>query len=192
MDDKDYLTLKRASASRPSGEWSDDDYDVLCEGAVVGRIMKSAAAPVGQPWLWTLAYGHHEDHTPTHGYEPTREAAMAIASTPCSPLPATTSALGYNEGRRQLQLMDGWQASKAWRANLRAEYVLSEARGRGRRRSGVGREEDSDQRCQDFYFQNFFPKNLAKKLGRVLQWRFSGTARVRVRSCSTPPPLSCR
>jgi hypothetical protein len=45
--DKDYLTLKRASASRPSGEWSDDDYDVLCEGAVVGRIMKEAAvAPV--------------------------------------------------------------------------------------------------------------------------------------------------
>jgi hypothetical protein len=68
--------LVRASASRLSGEWSDDDYDVLCEGAVVGRIMKSAAAPVGQPWLWTLAYGHHEDRTPTHGYEPTREAAM--------------------------------------------------------------------------------------------------------------------
>jgi len=45
--------------------------------AVVGRIMKAAAAPAGQPWLWTLAYGHHEDRTPTHGYEPTREAAMA-------------------------------------------------------------------------------------------------------------------
>jgi hypothetical protein len=28
-------------------------------------------------WLWTLAYGHHEDRTPTHGYESTREAAMA-------------------------------------------------------------------------------------------------------------------
>jgi len=38
------LILKRASASRSSGEWSDDDYDVLCEGAVVGRIMKAAAA----------------------------------------------------------------------------------------------------------------------------------------------------
>ena len=25
----------------------------------------------------TLAYGQHEDRTPTHGYEPTREAAMA-------------------------------------------------------------------------------------------------------------------
>src|SRR5215469_11754903 len=35
--------LKRASASRPSGEWSDDDYDVLCEGAVVGRIARGHA-----------------------------------------------------------------------------------------------------------------------------------------------------
>src|SRR5262249_24573044 len=75
--DKDYLTFKHALASRPSGHWYDDDYDVLCEGEVVGRIMKAAAAPVGQPWLWTLAYGHHEDRTPTHGYEATREAAMA-------------------------------------------------------------------------------------------------------------------
>jgi len=71
------LILKRTSASRPSGEWSEDDYDVLYEGAVVGRIMKAAAAPVDSPWLWTLAYGYHEDRTPTHGYEPTREAAMA-------------------------------------------------------------------------------------------------------------------
>ena len=71
------LILKRTAASRLSGEWSEDDYDVLCEGAVVGRVIKSAAAPVGQPWLWTLIYGYHEDRTPTHGYEPTREAAMA-------------------------------------------------------------------------------------------------------------------
>jgi hypothetical protein len=54
------VVLKRAAASRVSGEWSDDGYDVLCDGAVVGRIMKAAAAPVSQPWLWTLAYGHHE------------------------------------------------------------------------------------------------------------------------------------
>jgi len=75
--DKDYLTLKRASASRSSGEWSDDDYDVIAEGVVVGRIMRAAAAPVDKPWMWTLLYGYHEDRTPTHGYEPTREAAMA-------------------------------------------------------------------------------------------------------------------
>ncbi len=32
---------------------------------------------IGSPWMWTLAFGHHEDRTPTHGYEATREAAMA-------------------------------------------------------------------------------------------------------------------
>jgi len=31
------LILKRASASRPSGQWSENDYDVLADGAVVGR-----------------------------------------------------------------------------------------------------------------------------------------------------------
>ena len=71
------LTLKRAAASRLSGEWSDDDYDVVADGAVVGRIMKAAAAPVDAPWLWTLAYGHHEDRTAIYRYEATREAAMA-------------------------------------------------------------------------------------------------------------------
>jgi hypothetical protein len=54
--DKDYLLLKRASASRPSGQWSDDDYDVLSEGVVVGRIFKANAAPVGSPWMWTLIF----------------------------------------------------------------------------------------------------------------------------------------
>jgi hypothetical protein len=75
--EKDYLILKRASASRPSGEWNDDDYDVLADCAVIGRIFKANATPVGMAWTWTLAFGHHEDRTPTHGYEPTREDAMA-------------------------------------------------------------------------------------------------------------------
>jgi hypothetical protein len=74
---QDVLILKRASTSRSSGEWSDDDYDVLAEGAVVGRIFKVNAVPVGSPWMWTLAFGHHKDRTPTHGYAATREAAMA-------------------------------------------------------------------------------------------------------------------
>ena len=74
--ERDYLLLKPASASRPSGEWNDDDYDILADGVVVGRIFKVHAAPVGQPWMWTLAFGHHEDRTPTHGYAATREGAM--------------------------------------------------------------------------------------------------------------------
>jgi hypothetical protein len=28
-------------------------------------------------WLWSLAFGYQEDRTPTRGYEPTRQAAMA-------------------------------------------------------------------------------------------------------------------
>ena len=71
------LILKRASASRPSGERNDDDFDVLADGAVVGRIFKVHAAPVGSPWMWTLAFWYHEDCTPTHGYVLTHEAAMA-------------------------------------------------------------------------------------------------------------------
>jgi hypothetical protein len=63
----DALILKRASTSRLSGEWNEDDFDVLADGAVVGRIMKVHAAPVGTPWMWTLAFGHHEDRTPTRG-----------------------------------------------------------------------------------------------------------------------------
>jgi hypothetical protein len=39
--------------------------------------MKAAAKPADASWLWTLTYGQHEDRTPTHGYEATREAAMA-------------------------------------------------------------------------------------------------------------------
>src|SRR2546421_4185604 len=71
------LLLKRASASRPSGDWNDDDFDVLADGVVVGRIMKAAAVPVGMSWMWTLAFEHHEDRIPTRGYAATREAAMA-------------------------------------------------------------------------------------------------------------------
>lgn len=44
------LSLKRASASRPSGEWSEDDVDVLENGGVVGCIFKANAAPVGASW----------------------------------------------------------------------------------------------------------------------------------------------
>jgi len=41
------LVLKRGSTSRSRGEWNDDDFDVLADGVVVGRIMKAAAVPVG-------------------------------------------------------------------------------------------------------------------------------------------------
>jgi hypothetical protein len=66
------LILKRA----PIG-WNQDDYDVLCNGVLVGRIFLSPAAPEATPWMWTIGYNHHKNHTPSYGYEPTREASMA-------------------------------------------------------------------------------------------------------------------
>ena len=74
--EKDYLTLKRAPASRPSSEWKDDDYDVLADGEIVGRIF-NAVVSVARPWMWTLDIGYHEHRSPTHGYAATREAAIA-------------------------------------------------------------------------------------------------------------------
>ena len=77
------LVLKRVS----NLGWSENDYDVLlhdpayAEPIVVGRIMKAAAVPKGippwHPWLWTLACRYRQHRTQTHGYERTREAAMA-------------------------------------------------------------------------------------------------------------------
>jgi hypothetical protein len=46
------LILKRGTLSRPSGEWRDDDYDVLEDGVVVGRIFLSPGAPQDRPWMW--------------------------------------------------------------------------------------------------------------------------------------------
>jgi hypothetical protein len=45
------LILKRASASRSSGKWNDDDFDVLANGVVIGRIFKGNASPVGASWM---------------------------------------------------------------------------------------------------------------------------------------------
>jgi hypothetical protein len=55
----------------------EDDYDVLADGVVVGRILNATASPVGAPWMWTLIFGQREDRTPTHGYAATREASIA-------------------------------------------------------------------------------------------------------------------
>src|SRR5262249_38865620 len=60
---------QRCGAASPLG--FETRYHEVMSGDI-SRIMKAAAAPIGQPWLWTLAFGHHEDRTPTHGYEHAR------------------------------------------------------------------------------------------------------------------------
>jgi hypothetical protein len=71
------LLLKRASASRPSGEWNDDGFDVFADGAVVGRISQGARRA---HWLAVdvdIGLRPSRGRTPTHGYAATRETAIA-------------------------------------------------------------------------------------------------------------------
>jgi hypothetical protein len=50
---------------------------VLESGVVVGRIFKEPAAPHGRPWMWASGHSAATVKRAAHGYEPTREAAMA-------------------------------------------------------------------------------------------------------------------
>ena len=52
-----------------------EDYDVLDDGVIVGRILFiSAAGPADRQWMW--ASGHNgELQRATYGYAPTREDA---------------------------------------------------------------------------------------------------------------------
>jgi hypothetical protein len=79
------LVLKRASAFRPLGEWNEDDFDVLADGAVVGRIFKANASPVGASWI----AGDRNSNTRA-------SAAVPIESIkscePCDPYKLGTSA----------------------------------------------------------------------------------------------------
>jgi hypothetical protein len=67
------LLFRRVSEGRVGVE-APDDYDVIgADGSVIGRIFKTAIPGTGTSWAWRLTCGEREDH----GYEPTREAAMA-------------------------------------------------------------------------------------------------------------------
>jgi hypothetical protein len=65
------LILKRNSIGQ-----NPEDFDVLEDGAVVGRIFRAPVAPSDREWMW--ASGHSTTASrAAHGYEATREAAMA-------------------------------------------------------------------------------------------------------------------
>jgi hypothetical protein len=71
------LVLVRASVSRSSGKWSDDDFDVWDGNAkVVGRIFRVPQSPQGRSWFWTISV--YVPQQPTQrGYAATREEALA-------------------------------------------------------------------------------------------------------------------
>ena len=70
---KDYLILKRASVSRSSGQWSDDDFDVLAEGVVVGRRDFAPRSSMGTLQLSTRCS--------SLAFTPSRSFAVRISPT---------------------------------------------------------------------------------------------------------------
>jgi hypothetical protein len=73
------LVLKRTKFSRPSGQWQDEDYDVLADGQVVGCILESGSR-FGSPelqWRWSIITIVPGTPGVTNGYAATREEAMA-------------------------------------------------------------------------------------------------------------------
>src|SRR5262249_48140203 len=70
----DQLVLRKARF-RVSGHFSDDDYDVVNGGAVVGRLFKpGAGVPEETPWEWTILDPAVQSQV---GFTVTREEAKA-------------------------------------------------------------------------------------------------------------------
>jgi hypothetical protein len=81
------------------------------------------------PWMWTLAFGHREDCTPTHGYEETRGTHLQSYAERLGLDPVlfagALSPLGVSDQRRQ-----------AWRLDLQDDGPVTLPVGRQRDRAG--------------------------------------------------------
>jgi hypothetical protein len=73
------LTLKRARAFRPWGQWQHEDYDVIADGKPVGRIYENASvsAPPDMRWFWSVTAIVPATPGVTRGHAATREGAIA-------------------------------------------------------------------------------------------------------------------
>src|SRR5262245_9040602 len=102
--DKDYLILKRATVSRPSGQWHDDDYDVLADGVGVGRIMEAAAPaePPARPCIRSSSPSGRAAHrSSSPALDPLAPGvALRCAHRPAPPARSRTPSPGRTEWSR--------------------------------------------------------------------------------------------
>jgi hypothetical protein len=61
---------------RPDVEGRGNDYEVIDDGQVVGRISLFSSSPAGTPWMWSIDFTFLEDREVMRGFSVTREAAM--------------------------------------------------------------------------------------------------------------------
>ena len=66
---------------QPSPARGPNDYEVIADDWIVGRIVLSDASPAERPWMWSLDHEFYQGRERTYGYEATREAAMRDEGT---------------------------------------------------------------------------------------------------------------
>jgi hypothetical protein len=69
------LVLRRGHASRISGSWQDEDYDVFDGDRDVGRIYLVHAADRAETWYWGVSF--QITKRKSYGYESTLAEASA-------------------------------------------------------------------------------------------------------------------
>jgi hypothetical protein len=70
------LTLRRPRDGRATAG-TPDDYDVMSSDRAIGRIFRSASAPLDRPWMWTITGAVVAPAVPSHGFA----AMLAEAKT---------------------------------------------------------------------------------------------------------------
>jgi hypothetical protein len=103
------LVLKRGKFSRSSGQWPDEDYDVLADGKVVGRIYEDASAstPPELRWFWSVTEIVPATPGVTNGHAATLEEAMAKFRAAWGKARAPFEAIEFRDGDVFTDLADG-------------------------------------------------------------------------------------
>ena len=74
-----------------------NDYDVIADDWIVGRIVLSDASPAERPWMWSLDPEFYQGREQTHGYESNAGGRHAGA---CPVLVPANMTRGWPRGAR--------------------------------------------------------------------------------------------